>query len=158
MSFSFIELLICAIPIATVILLITILKKKRPVDTNAVISDNLADSEKNIQPANDSNEQKINDETSQIQGPEASTQDTKNPLATTSLVLGILAIVFHILFGAVWSNFIGPFAIITGAISISRTKEQDNKRKSTAIIGIVLGILPLAITMLSIMLILLIHP
>ncbi len=158
MSFSFIELLICAIPIATIILLITILKKKRPGDTKVVSFDNPANSENTMQPVNDSSEPKINHEGSQIAESEVSTQNTNNPLATTSLVLGILAIVFHILFGAVWSNFIGPFAIITGVISISRTKEQDNKRKSTAIIGIVLGILPLAITMLSIMLILLIHP
>lgn len=71
------------------------------------------------------------------------TVSSKNNLATTSRVLGILAIVCFPLIGAGFANLLGIPAIITGVISLKQIKENGNKGKGAAITGIVLGTLPL---------------
>ena len=75
-----------------------------------------------------------------------------NGLATISLVLGITAIAFHVLFGTVWSNLLGPVAVITGAIALVQIGRQGGRGKWAAIAGIALGTLPFILTLGAILL------
>ncbi len=79
----------------------------------------------------------------------------QNKLAIASLVLGILAMVCVELFGPVIAfSYLGIPAIVTGAILLSRIKNQRFDGRVVAmveaIIGIILGVLPLAFTLLVI--------
>ena len=79
----------------------------------------------------------------------------ENKLAIASLILGILAMGCHLLFGPqIAFSFLGIPAIVTGAILISRIKKHIHKGRilalCEAILGIVLGFLPLAFIFLVI--------
>ena len=77
----------------------------------------------------------------------------QNKLAAASLVLGILAMISVVWFGPVIAfSYLGIPAIVTGAILLSRLKRQSHKGRVVAvceaILGIILGVLPLAYTFL----------
>jgi hypothetical protein len=77
----------------------------------------------------------------------------QNKLAVASLILGILALVSVIWFGPVIAfSYLGIPAIVTGAILLSRIKRQSHRGRAVAIceaiLGIILGVLPLAYTFL----------
>jgi len=79
----------------------------------------------------------------------------QNKLAIASLVLGILAMVCVVLFGPVIAFiYLGIPAIVTGTILLSRIRKQSRKGRTIAtceaILGIILGVLPLAYTFLVI--------
>jgi multisubunit Na+/H+ antiporter MnhB subunit len=71
-----------------------------------------------------------------------------------SLILGILATASFELFGPVIAfSYLGIPAIVTGAILLSRIKKPNRKEKIVpiceAILGIILGVVPLAFTLLG---------
>lgn len=77
--------------------------------------------------------------------------DSQNGLASTSLVISILAILVYILFGPTWANCMGPLAMIMGAIALLQIRKKGGKGKGTAIAGIVIGTLPFIITIITIL-------
>ncbi len=69
--------------------------------------------------------------------------NTKNSLATASMVLGILAAICIFIFGAGLASLLGISAIVTGIISLNQIKKQGSTGKGSAVTGIVLGTLPI---------------
>lgn len=76
----------------------------------------------------------------------------KNSLATTSMVLGILAIICIVIFGVSPAGLLGISAIVTGIISLNQIKKQGGTGKGSAITGIVLGTIPLVVMSVLILL------
>jgi uncharacterized membrane protein HdeD (DUF308 family) len=79
----------------------------------------------------------------------------ENKLAIASLLLGVLAVGCFVLFGPqIAFIYLGIPAIVTGAILLSRIRKRKDKAKIVAlceaILGIVLGVLPLAFIFLAI--------
>ncbi len=78
----------------------------------------------------------------------------EHKLAIASLVLGVLAMGGVVLFGPVIAfSYLGIPAIVTGAIFLSRIRNhrRDGRLPAMfeAIMGIILGILPLAFALLA---------
>ena len=81
----------------------------------------------------------------------------ENRLAATSLILGILAIVILYLMHGVVNGFLflGIPAIVTGAASLMRARNQRNNQSHLAsliipVAGIILGLLSMLMTILAI--------
>jgi uncharacterized membrane protein HdeD (DUF308 family) len=80
----------------------------------------------------------------------------ENHLATASIVLGILAIIFFFLLNGTESAFLylGIPAIVVGVISIMRMSKLRDHRHIASILlsvtGIILGMTPIIITVLGI--------
>ena len=76
---------------------------------------------------------------------------SRNGLATTSLILGILAILIAVLlWGNILAVLLGIAAIITGGIALKQVKDQGTKGKGFAIAGFVMGSLSLVLVFLFI--------
>ena len=138
------ELVICLIPAEIVIVIAVIV-------INAVRRKPTKTTEANLQV--DSQTSSSTDDVSRISTSTENAVNSQNGLATTSLVFSILAILVHILFGPVWSNCMGPLAMIMGAIALLQIRKQGGKGKGIAIAGIVLGTLPFLITLGAILLV-----
>ena len=75
----------------------------------------------------------------------------QNPIATISLVLGLLAMLGSIILGPDTAFlYLGIPAIVTGAIALSRIRKGRGKGIVLAIFGIGLGFLPILFTILNI--------
>lgn len=138
------ELVICLIPaiiviIIAVIVIITVRRKPAKTTKNNLQAD--------FQTSNNKGE------ASDVSTPTGTEVNSRNGLATTSLVFSILAIIVHVLFGPTWSNFLGLLAMIMGAIALMQIRKQGGKGKGVALAGIAIGILPFIITLVTILLI-----
>jgi len=141
---SSMELVICLVPAVFVIAIIVIvIYAIRPKPTTTTDSNSQTIAPKDSQASND---------IGNINGISTAAETTQNGLATTSLVISILAIVIHFLLGPTWSNCMGPLAMLIGAIALLQIKKQGSKGKGIAIAGILLGTLPFIITLVSILL------
>ncbi|MFH1524396.1 MAG: DUF4190 domain-containing protein [Chloroflexota bacterium] len=142
------ELVICLVPAVVVIVIAVIViytVRKKP--TKAIEANSQEIAQKDSQTSDSINDVSRNNTSTET------AVNSYNGLATTSLVLSILALIVHILFGATWSNCIGPIAMITGAISLLQIMKKGGKGKWVAIAGIGLGTLPFIITLVTVLLI-----
>jgi hypothetical protein len=152
MSLGPMELLICLIPVAAIVAFVVALilfRRRRIQEIGAGVSATPAPLE---QPALESGgpEQAGGgpDRTGDAAGsemPEDATANSRNGLATASLVLGILTVVIYPLLGSTWANTVGLLAIVTGAIGLLRIARRGGKGRAAAILGILLGCLPIFI-------------
>lgn len=144
MAPSGMELVICLIPAVIVIIIAVIVidaVRRKPTKTT----------ETNLQA--DSQTSNSTGDVSKISTSTETAVNSQNGLATASLVVSILAILIYILFGPIWSNCMGPLAMIMGAISLLQIRKQGGKGKGIAIAGIVIGTLPFIITLVTTLLI-----
>lgn len=150
---SAIELAICLIPLAALIVGIIAFAVSRRKQTKRIQVDHGeafdAQPGQSIQPQQGGEKMDLSDESgSTLPVPYAN--NSNNGFAITSLVLGILSIgvlIVPILLRQINSSIsfsfcLGPLAIVAGVISLVQTNKRGNKGKGAAIIGIVLGILP----------------
>ena len=91
------------------------------------------------------------DNGSGMNSPIAISANSQNGLATISLVISILALIIHVLFGPTWSNCMGPLAMIMGAMALLQLRKRGGKGKTVAMAGIVIGALPFIITLVMIL-------
>jgi hypothetical protein len=147
------ELLICAMPAVIVLVIVLVLVyavRRKPTKTPDVRSPAV--------PQEDTGPGNRADEGSGINPSPDVPVSPRNGLATISLVLGMTAIAFHVLFGTSWSNLLGPVAMITGAIALVQIGRQGGRGKWAAIAGIALGTLPFILTLGAILLLILFAP
>ena len=139
-----VELAICAVPAIIVIVIVVIvvgaLRRKPP-----------ATPDNHPQPSSPT----IGDTdlVSSINSATTTATESQNGLATTSLIISVLALAIHFISGPTWSNVLGFLAMILGAIALLQIRKRGGKGKGIALAAIALGTLPFIITLATLLLI-----